>query len=280
MIIDAHHHLWSLAEGLRWAPGSGYSWLDDPSLSPIRRDITVAELRGHLAAGGVDRTVLVEGGVCRHEETAAFLELASRTPEIAGVVGFLDLRAGPPVTELGTSPLLVGIRDQVQAYEVDFLREPAVVERLREVAAAGLVIDLVIRPEQLSAAAYAAGAVPEGRFVLDHLGKPPIRAGDLAGWRADLAALARHPNVYAKFSGLATEADWHTWTVSQLRPCAEAALEVFGPQRLLWGSDWPVVDLAGGYQRWLATARELVPAADHAAVFGGTAAAVYRLEGE
>lgn len=277
MIVDAHHHLWSLADGLRWAPDHGYGWLDDPPLAPIRRDHTVAQLREQLSAAGVDRTVLVEAGVCRYEETWAFQRLAEATPEIAGVVGYLDLRDAAQVAQLRISPTLVGVRDQVQAYGPDFLREPGVLAALREVAAAGLAVDLVIRPDQLPAAVSAAQAVPQARFVLDHLGKPAIAAGRPAPWRAALAELARCPNAYAKLSGLVTEADWGEWTVGQLRPYVAAALELFGPDRLLWGSDWPVVELAGGYQRWFATARELVPAADHAAVFGGTAVEVYRL---
>jgi L-fuconolactonase len=150
---------------------------------------------------------------------------------------------------------------------------------LAVIADAGLVFDLVVRPQQIEAAAVAARALPEARFVLDHLGKPAIRDGGLSTWVNDVQDLASCSNVVAKFSGLVTEADWQTWTVEDLRPYAQAALELFGADRLLWGSDWPVVNLAGGYQRWLDTARTLIPASFHGAVFGGNALRSYRLDG-
>lgn len=273
MIVDAHHHLWT----------ADYAWLNDPALAPIRRDYTVDDLRRELTAAGVDRAVLVEAGRCDYDEGSEFLELALNAPEIVGVViwgGFADPELGPRLAAQAgafSADKLVGVRDQVQGEaDPDYLSRPDVLDSLREIADFDLAVELVIRADQLPAAAVAASAVGRARFVLDHLGKPPIAAGQTQSWAGELARLADCPNVSAKLSGLVTEADWAHWTVEDLRPYVQVALELFGPQRLLWGSDWPVVNLAGGYQRWLDAARSLVPAVHHEAVFGANAAAVYR----
>lgn len=293
MIIDAHHHLWT----------AGYPWLaSKPEFVPLRRDYTVADLRARLAAAAVAKTVLVEAGRCDDAETTEFLAIAEATPEIAAVVGWLDPldpllaekiaahRAGPGGAKLA------GLRSQIQGEaDPDFLARPDVIDGIAAIADAGLVVDLVIRADQLPGAVVAAKSLPHARLVLDHLAKPPILAATRAGepadggeatggtggaiaWRSALENLAACPNVVAKLSGLVTEADWANWTVGDLRPFAEVALDFFGPDRLLWGSDWPVVDLAGGYDRWLSAARELVPAFAHEAVFGGTAARTYGLD--
>ncbi|MEV0271984.1 amidohydrolase family protein [Hamadaea sp. NPDC050747] len=274
-MIDAHHHLWT----------AGYAWLAEPELAPIRRDYTVDDLRQRLARAGVTRTVLVEAGRCDDAETTEFLALAAGTPEIAAVVGWADPldprlaekldahRAGPGGAKLA------GVRSQVQAEpDPGFLARPDVIDGLALIADAGLTFDLVIRAEQIPGAVVAATSLPHARLVLDHLGKPQIRSGAVAPWRAAVAGLAACPNVVAKLSGLVTEADWATWQVDDLRPYADGALEFFGPDRLLWGSDWPVVELAGGYERWLAAARDLIPAHLHAAVFTDNAARTYGLD--
>jgi L-fuconolactonase len=179
-------------------------------LKPIRRSFGPEDLRPELLAAGVSYTVLVEADRGDPAEVVEFLAIAQDTPEVAGVVGWCDLE-DPRLPE---SPLLVGARDQIQASpDPDYFGRPAVLNGLRAIADAGLVYDLVIRADQLTGAADAAGAVPELTFVLDHLGKPPIRDGvtALPAWRASLAALAANPNVYAKLSGLVTEANWSTW---------------------------------------------------------------------
>ena len=283
MIVDAHHHLWRLA--------GGYPWLDDEALAPIRRDFDVDDLRGVLDASGVERTVLVEAGRCRRAEVPEFLALAEGCARIAGVVGWadpLDPAFAGRLREYRDEPggrWLVGIRDQVQARpDANHLARPDVQRGLSTVAAAGLAYDLVVRVDQLPAAAAAARAVPELRFVLDHLGKPRIRDGaeGLAEWRVAVAPLAAAPNVTAKLSGLVTEADWAQWTVADLRPFVLAALELFGPDRLMFGSDWPVCLLAGSYDRVLGASLEALDGAvspsERAAIFGGTADRVYGLE--
>lgn len=274
MIVDAHVHVWN----------AGYAWLAEPALSRIRRDYTVADLRAVLAGAGVDRAVLIEAGRCDDAETSEFLALAAATPEIAGVVGWASLtdpalaatiaghRAGP------AGRLLVGIRDQVQARADDWLDWPAVRAGLATVAAAGLVNELVVRAPQLPSVARAAAALPDATFVLDHLGKPPVRAGaaGLREWRALIEPVAACGNVVAKLSGLVAEADWATWTPDDLRPFVTAALEEFGPGRLMFGSDWPVLEVAGTY----AQVRDAMVATLGGApddVFRGTALRTYRI---
>jgi L-fuconolactonase len=245
VIIDAHHHLWT----------ADYPWLAQPVLAPIRRDYTVTDLRDRLHAAGVDRTVLVEGGLEQASETTAFLALAEATPEIAGVVGWAALGDPALADTLAAhragagGHLLVGVRDQVQGRPDDFLDRAEVRDGLRAVAAAGLVNELVVRIGQLPAVARAAGDLADSRFVLDHLGKPRIGAGreGLVEWRAVIEPVAARPNVVAKLSGLVTEVDWKHWTIEDLRPFVEVAIELFGPRRLMFGSDWPVCELAASY---------------------------------
>jgi L-fuconolactonase len=270
--VDAHQHFWT----------AGYAWLAADGLEPLRRDYTVADLRPHLAAAGVRRTVLVEAGACDAAETTRFLALADATPEIAGVVGWAALsdpdlastldghRRGPG------GPLLVGVRDQVQAGSDDLLDEPAIRAGLATVAAAGLVNELVVRSSQLPAVARAVAALPGAAFVLDHLGKPPIAAGEVARWRESITAVAACPNVVAKLSGLVTEAG-PGWTAEDLRPYVETAVELFGPDRLMFGSDWPVCELVASYEQVVAVLTAILGGRP-SGIFGRNAARVYRLE--
>lgn len=274
MIVDAHVHVWTAA----------YEWLAEPALSRIRRDYTVADLGAVLAGAGVDRAVLVEAGRCTDAETTEFLALAAATAQIAGVVGWASLtdpalaatiaghRAGPG------GELLVGIRDQAQAQADDWLDSPAVRAGLVTVAAAGLVNELVVRPRQLPSVARAAAALPDATFVLDHLGKPAVRAGarGLREWRALIEPVAAWRNVVAKLSGLVAEADWATWTADDLRPFVAVAVELFGPGRLMFGSDWPVLEVAGSYGE-VRDAMVGVLGGTPEDVFLGTAMRTYRL---
>jgi L-fuconolactonase len=277
--IDAHHHLWNLS-------ARPQDWLDDPALAPIRRDFGPADLRVAAERAGVDATVLVQV-LPDIEETAEFLALAERSDLVAGVVGWVDLTA-PDVAEqldrLRSGPggeRLVGIRHLVQSEpDPDWLTRPDVLAGLRAVRDAGLVYDVLTRPHQLSAALRAVRAVPDLVFVLDHLSKPDIAGRVLQPWSTRLTALAAEPNVVAKVSGLVTEADWARWSTADLRPYVDLALEEFGPDRLMVGSDWPVSLLAADYERVFATAAELLDgcsAAQRDEVFGGTATRVYRL---
>jgi L-fuconolactonase len=280
VIVDAHHHL--------WRPERGYAWLDAPGLEDIRRPFTPADLRAAVSAGGVERTILVEGGRCHADEVPEFLGYAADCDVIAGVVAWADV-ADPDLAatlaryrRLRGGERLVGVRSQVQGEpDPDYLDRPEVLRGLAAVAAAGLVFDLVIRVDQLPAAVRAAQAVPDLRLVLDHLGKPRIDRGaaGVAAWREPFEALAGRPNVACKLSGMVTEAG-PQWTVDSLRPFVAIAVGSFGASRLMFGSDWPVCLLTAGYREVLDALRQALPpmpAADLDAIFGATATRVYRL---
>ncbi|HEU5111139.1 MAG TPA: amidohydrolase family protein [Micromonosporaceae bacterium] len=254
----------------------------------MRRPFTPADLRAEVAAAGVDRTVLVEGGRCHADEVPEFLAYAADTDVIAGVVAWADIaEADLPATlaryrRLPGGEFLVGVRAQVQGEaDPDYLDRPDVRRGLAAVAAAGLAFDLVIRVDQLPSAYRAARAVPDLRLVLDHLGKPRIDRGPagLAGWRGPFEALAECANVACKLSGMVTEAG-PRWTVDALRPFVAVAVRSFGASRLMFGSDWPVCLLAAGYREVIEALRQALPplpAADREAIFGGTAVRHYGL---
>jgi L-fuconolactonase len=272
MTVDAHHHVWDLSV-------RDQDWI--PEGSPIRRDFTVADLAPEAAAAGVTRTVLVQT-VTVAEETPEFLALAADHDLVAGVVGWTDLTRPDVADELARlrslpgGGFLKGIRHQVQGEpDPEWLLRPDVRRGLAAVAEAGLVYDLVVLPHQLPACAKAAAALPQLTFVLDHLGKPPIASGALEPWAPDIRALAAHPNTVCKLSGLVTEADPTHWTLDDLRPYADTVLDAFGPDRLMFGSDWPVCRLAATYGEVLDAARELV--GTDTRVFETTALRVYDL---
>lgn len=278
-IIDAHHHVWDLSV-------RDQDWITGPELAPLRRDFHLSDLEPQARAASVDRTVLVQT-VTVAEETPEFLALAAGSDVVAGVVGWTDLTA-PDVAEelarlraLPNGEWLRGIRHQVQA-EPDawWLTRPEVLRGLRTVAEAGLVYDLVVLPHQLPAAVSAARRLPELTFVLDHLGKPPIASGALEPWSEAVRELAAQPNAVCKLSGMVTEADWHEWTVDALRPYADTVLDAFGPQRLMFGSDWPVCTLAASYTEVVEATDALLAGLspdEKTAVWTGTAARVYGL---
>jgi L-fuconolactonase len=273
--VDAHHHLWDL--GVR-----DQSWIDE-SMSVIRRDFSVADLAG---VSSVDRTVLVQT-VTVPEETPEFLAVAESSDLVGAVVGWVDLTADSVADDLAAlaavpgGQWLRGIRHQVQG-EPDprWLCRTDVHRGLRAVEDAGLLYELLILPHQLPAAVETVAAFPNAQFVLDHCAKPPIAHGDLEPWASTLKELAGFGNVTCKLSGLVTEADWTQWTVDDLRPYADVVLDAFGPQRLMFGSDWPVCLLAASYSDVVRAAEDLTAAlspAERALIFGETAAGIYRL---
>jgi L-fuconolactonase len=271
--VDAHHHLWDPER-------RDYPWLAGDVLAPIRRRYDVPMLRENAMACGIQRTVLVQT-VPDVDETVEFLALADQNRDlIAGVVGWVDLTAGTAdmLAWLRNEPggdLLVGIRHQAQDEpDPDWLGRADVVAGVRAVVDAGLAYDLLVLPHQLPSAISLVERVPAGRFVLDHAGKPPIATGAPEPWAGLLRRLARSPDVAVKLSGLVTEADWRAWTAADIRPYADVVLDAFGPDRVMFGSDWPVCELAASYAAVVGLAREL--AADEG-VFGDTAGRWYRL---
>ncbi|MFI6251893.1 amidohydrolase family protein [Streptomyces sp. NPDC051016] len=274
MTIDAHHHVWDLSV-------RDQDWI--PEGSPLRRGFGLADLEPEAHAAGVTRTVLVQT-ITVPEETPEFLALADAHDLIAGVVGWTDLtRPGVAdelarLRELPGGSYLKGIRHQVQG-EPDprWLLRPDVGRGLSALADAGLVYDLIVQAHQLPAAVRAAESHPHLTFVLDHLGKPPIASGGLEPWATAVRALAALPNTFCKLSGMVTEADPASWTVGDLRPYADTVLDAFGPDRLMFGSDWPVCTAVATYGEVLDAATRLIAPADRTAVLETTATRVYGL---
>ncbi|MEU1404912.1 amidohydrolase family protein [Streptomyces sp. NPDC005728] len=279
MTVDAHHHVWDLSV-------RDQDWISGPELQPLRRNFTLTDLEPEARAAGVDRTLLVQT-VTVPEETPEFLALAAGHELVAGVVGWTDLTRPDVADELARlralpgGRFLKGIRHQVQGEpDPEWLLRADVRRGLAAVADAGLVYDLVVLPHQLPACTEAAAHLPGLTFVLDHLGKPPVASGEREPWATALRALAALPNTVAKLSGLVTEAAPGSWTTDDLRPYADTALEAFGPDRLMFGSDWPVCTLSAAYEQVHDIARELTSglgAAEHTALYEGTAQRVYDL---
>ncbi len=272
MRIDAHQHFWRLARG-------DYGWLT-PSLGAIHRDFDPADLQPVLRRHGIDATILVQAAPTQ-AETAWLLQTAAATGVVAGVVGWVDLAAADApakIARLAADRLLVGIRPMVQDIpDDDWLLWDELTAGFASLARHGLVFDALVLPRHLSRLAAVVDRHPGLTFVIDHLAKPPVASGVLAPWDADIAALARRPNVMCKLSGLATEAA-PDWTIDDLQPYAAHVLACFGPERVLWGSDWPVVELAGGYDAWWQATGALLDAlapADRDAVLGDNARRIY-----
>lgn len=278
MRVDAHHHLWEY-------DAAKYPWMT-AEFASIRRRFGPEDLKPHLDRCGVDRTVVVQTRSSL-EETQVFLEVAERTPFIAGVVGWVDLtsdRAAETIAALKTAQggrRLVGIRHQVHD-EADpaWLLRPDVQRGVAAVGQAGLAFDLLVRPRELRSAYETASRQPTMRFIIDHLAKPPIRDGGSSLWDTWMPRMATLPNVYCKLSGLVTEADWRSWTIEQLRPYVERALAWFGADRMMFGSDWPVCLVAAPYATVFDIAMQLTQALTPAqmdAVLGNTTILAYEL---
>jgi L-fuconolactonase len=273
MIVDAHLHLWDLQR-------SDYAWIT-PAHGPLHTTITADRARAELATCGVDRAVLVqaEDSVV---DTAFMLEVADRCEWVAGVVGWVRLddpaTAAAQLERWREHPAFRGVRHLVHDDpRDDFLRLPAVRESLRRLAGAGLPFDVPDAwPRHLAATAELAAALPELTVVVDHLGKPPADA--FAEWRLVLADVAGHPNTVAKVSGL--QVPGTPFTVAGVRPAWEVALELFGPNRLMWGSDWPMTLLTAGYTGTWEVMSILIgelTAREQEQVLSATAARVYGL---
>ena len=272
MRVDAHQHFWRVARG-------DYGWLT-PQLGAIHRDFGPEDLHPLLERHGIARTILVQAAPTP-EETTFLLELARDTPFVAGVVGWADLTAGDAaehIADLARNTHLVGLRPMVQDIpDDDWLVDPVLQPALDAMRRHRLVFDALVLPHHLARLSSVIARNPTLAFVIDHAAKPFVRERNIEPWRTRLHEIAAWPNTFCKLSGLVTEAG-PRWTVGDLVPYVDAVLSAFGPGRVLWGSDWPVVNLAGGYDRWIeATCTLLQPLApdERAQVLGGTAKRVY-----
>ncbi|MDP1668404.1 amidohydrolase family protein [Phaeovulum sp.] len=273
-MIDAHQHFWLLDRG-------DYAW-PNPDVAPIFRDFAPEDLRPLLAAAAVERTVLVQA-TDSLAETRFLLDIARRTDFVAGVVGWVDIAAPDAraaIDELRQDAALKGLRPMLQSIaEVGWILRPEVQPTLRHMARTGLRLDALIQPRHQPVILELAQLHPDLPIVIDHIAKPRIgkgRAPD-AAWREGMAALAGCANVCVKLSGMVTEAG-ADWSEADLAPFAAHVLAAFGPARVMWGSDWPVVNLDADYGRWIEAAQALTSGlsqADRAQIFGGTARRFY-----
>ena len=273
--VDAHHHVWTLARG-------DYGWLQPTaSLAPIYRDFDLADLRPALVAAEVETTVLVQAAPTV-AETRFLLDVAGNSEGLVhGVVGWAELAALDAVealAELARDRMLKSIRPMLQDLaDPEWILRPEVQPALAALPQLGLRFDALVKPRQLEPLLRALERHSELEVVVDHCAKPDIAGQAWQPWAGDIAAIARETSAYCKLSGLVTEAGVH-WSVDALRRYVDHVLECFGPARVMWGSDWPVVTLAASYERWSETTDALLAGlsrAEQEAIRGGNARRFY-----
>ena len=275
MVVDSHHHFWrySLAE---------YGWIDD-HMAAIRRDFLPADLRREMGTAGVDAVVSVQARQSV-EETRWLLDLATQNPFIAGVVGWVPLASPTVAADLAqfvVHPRLVAIRHVLQD-EPDprFMLREDFQAGIRALRAYDLAYDILIYHRHLPQTIELVDRHPAQPFVVDHMAKPAIKQGTIEPWARGMRELARRPHVCCKLSGMVTEIGRPHWSLADLRPYFDVVLEAFGPERVLFGSDWPVCLVACGYARWMEIVQELIAplsSGERAAILGDNARRVYRL---
>ena len=275
MIIDAHQHFWKISRG-------DYGWLT-PDLEVLYRDYLPADLELELSACGIEGTVLVQAAPT-DAETEFLLDLAENSRVIQGVVGWAALdgdRPEPRIEALAEYTKLKGLRPMIQDMaDPDWMLSARASVGFVAMVNNDLRLDGLVRANQITQLARLADQYPNLPIVLDHAGKPDIAGSQFQAWAADIQNLARRSNVVCKLSGLLTEAGVRTGD-HNLAPYVDQLLDSFGPSRLMWGSDWPVLRLAGTYQSWHAQAQRLLTALspdEQALIFGGVATAFYGLE--
>ena len=278
MIVDSHVHLWQIARG-------DYDWMTGPgteALAPIRRDFAAADLRPLLDGAGVDRVVLVQAAATV-AESRFLLQQAAAMPQVAGVVGWVamdDAAVEDSLEDLAADPAFKGVRPMIHDIpDPDWMLGDALTPAFRALVREDLAFDCLVRPPHLRNLLTLLSRHPDLRAVICHGAKPEIEAGRFTDWAAQMTALARDTAAFCKLSGLITESG-PGWTPAGLRPYVEHLLEVFGPKRLIWGSDWPVLTLTASYDDWWTAAHGLLAdlsETDKAAVFGGNAVRAYRL---
>jgi len=276
MIIDSHQHFWRYEQ-------KKHDWIDD-EMSAIRRDFTPKDLEPILTANGVSGCVAVQADQTL-AETDFLLDLSDKHSFIKGVVGWVDLRADDVKEQLDKyagKDKLKGFRHVIQGEEdPQFMLRPAFLRGIRALGERGYTYDLLILPHQILAAVELVRLFPEQRFVVDHLAKPYIKAGYVAGWEIGMKALAALPNVMCKVSGMVTEADYQSWTEEEMKPYLDVVFEAWGTEHILFGSDWPVCRVAAPYERVLGLVKNYLSSfsdLEKKAVLGGNCRSFYGLE--
>jgi L-fuconolactonase len=269
--IDSHQHFWRLDRG-------DYGWLT-PEMDPIYRDYLPADLEPKIVRAGIDSTVLVQAAPSV-AETLFMLDLAREHPFIAGVVGWVDFEssvAPESIVTLAEDAKLVGLRPMIQDIpDIAWMLKPDLAPAIESMIDHDLVFDALLLPKHLPVLQDFAELYPELRLVVDHGAKPQLRTGDIAEWRHEITAIARSTNAVCKLSGLVTEAG--SANPALLAPCVDHLLEAFGPNRLMWGSDWPVCELVCSYEEWYQASEMLLVRLDQderEQIYSGTARETY-----
>ncbi|HEU4833029.1 MAG TPA: amidohydrolase family protein [Pyrinomonadaceae bacterium] len=274
-MIDSHQHFWQVGR-------FDYPWMSK-DLGVLYRDYLPADLSPILQQHHVTQTILVQASNSL-AESHWLLDLAASNNFIAGVVGWVDLTSpdiDAQLNELCARPKFKGVRHLVESEpNDDWLVQPPVLSNLQKLSARGLSYDLLVHTRHLKYVPRVAESCPDLKLVIDHLAKPPIARNEIKEWSHALQPLARYPNIHCKLSGLVTEANWKSWQIDDLRPFVDCALEFFGAERMMFGSDYPVCLLAATYDRVLDSFQEIlkyVRDADSEKIFAGNAAKFYRL---
>lgn len=275
-VIDSHQHFWDLQR-------FEYSWLSE-DLGVLYQNYLPSDLKPLMGQAGVDATVIVQANQIV-DETRWLLGLAAENDFLAGVVGWVDLTdeaVGDVLDEFADNKKLVGIRHVTHDEpDVDWQVRDDVKRGLGVLAKKGCTYDLLFRPPHLKHAATLGRAFPDLKLVIDHIAKPLIKDGAMDGWKDDMAAAAECENVYCKLSGMITEANWEHWKPADLKPFVDHVVDLFGFDRLMFGSDWPVALLAGSYQQVVDALKEVLgdlSESETEKVWGGTAAKFYGLD--
>jgi L-fuconolactonase len=274
--IDAHHHLWNFSE-------REYPWID-PSMTILRRDFTVADFTAAAHSAGIEQSIVVQARQSM-EETEWLLDRATEEGPVVGVIGWVPLcnpSLEAKLERISDAPALVGVRhvihdepDEQFILRSDFNAGISLLDRFN------LAYDILIREKHLPQTITFVKRHPEQRFVVDHIAKPRIREGSFDRWAAGIRELARNEQVFCKVSGMVTEADWASWTVTDLQRYIDVVLEAFGPERTLFGSDWPVCLVAGTYQRWVSAVTAMtdgISDGERDWLFRRSAMSAYRIE--
>ncbi len=274
-VVDSHHHFWDTSK-------FEYPWMEEGS--PLAVNFGPDELRPLIKAAGVDRTVIVQAADSV-EETRWLLEIAEETDFVAGVVGWVDLtdpEVGKTLDDLQQSPYFKGVRHMWESDDdPSWLYTSGAINGLKEIEARRLCYDFLVRPPNLPYVPKVMKEVPRLRSVIDHIAKPLIKDGVMQPWLSDMRKIASINGMRCKVSGMVTEADHENWTTDDLYPYVHHVLGMFGYDRLMFGSDWPVCTLAGTYEQVIGAARQVLNSLrphEREAVFGGVARDFYRLD--
>ena len=273
-IIDSHQHFWNY-------DATRHDWINE-EMRAIRKDFLPEQLAPILKENNVDGCVSVQVDQTT-EETDFLLALAKEHSFIQGVVGWVDLRASnleDTLENYRDAKALKGFRHIIQGQAAGFMLQPNLIQGLKKLATRNYTYDLLIYAHQLKEANELIKQVTELPIVIDHVAKPNIKDSEMEDWKKEITALAKYPNVYCKISGMATEANWETWTMAGLQPYLDTVVAAFGTERIMFGSDWPVCLVASSYAKWLNGVQKYFntfSSTEQEAIFAGNVIKFYKL---